>query len=381
MADEQYRWLDRATAERLLSGEPPETVDPTARDQARRLAGTLRALSAPPPADGEELPGEAAAVAAFRKVREEKEGRTKEAPDTAGPAGTRPSDVGLFRIDIPRGDRSGTPDGPRGPRPLRLGLAAALVVGMVGGAAVLAGTGVLSGPSGGSGADPAASASGTHPERPLISSPPKGGAPGGVTPEGEHPDGAAGTAESGTDADGPGAPGEDDRDTGENATRSGRGWKQLAASCRAWRDGENLNGERRHLLENAAGGSSHVGTYCEGVLSTTDPSGGSGTPGTSGTSGTSGAEEDAHPGNGNGGGNGNANGGGQGNGGGNGKSKGRKGQGQSDSPDQGNNGNSPKKGDYDDSEDEDHDQGAEGDESDNGNGGDNGNGNGNDNSQ
>lgn len=371
MADEQYRWLDRATAERLLSGESPEAVDPAARDQARRLAGTLRALSAPPPADGEELPGEAAALAAFRKVREEKEGRTEAAPDTAGPAGTRPSDVGLFRIDIPRGDRSGTPDGPRGPRPLRLGLAAALVVGMVGGAAVLAGTGVLSGPSGGSGADPAASASGTHRERPPISSPPKGG----PTPEGEHPDGAAGTAESGTDAGGTGAPGGNDRDTGENAARSGRGWKQLAASCRAWRDGEKLNGERRHLLENAAGGSSHVGTYCEGVLSTTDPSGGSG------TSGTSGAEEDAHPGNGNGGGNSNVNGGGQGNGNGNGKNKGRKGQGQSNGPDQGNGGNSPKKGDYDDSEDEDQDQGAQGDESDNGNGNGGDNGNGNDNSQ
>ena len=374
MADDQYRWLDRATAERLLSGEPPEAVDPAARDQARRLAGTLRALSAPPPADGEELPGEAAALATFRKVREEEEGREETAPDTAGPAGTRPSDVGLFRLDIPRGDRSGTPDGPRRPRPLRLGLAAALVVGMVGGAAVLAGTGVLSGPSGGSGTDPAASASGTHREQPPISSPPKGGAPGGPTPEGEHPDGAAGTAESGTDADGSGAPGENDRDTGENAARSGRGWKQLAASCRAWRDGERLNGERRHLLENAAGGSSHVGTYCEGVLSTTDPSGGSGTSGTSGTSDASGAEEGTHPGNGNGNGNGGGNANGQGNGNGNGKNKGQKGQGQSNGSDQGNGGNSPKKSDYDDSEDEDDDQGGQGDNG-NGNGGDNGNGN------
>lgn len=378
MADEQYRWLDREAAERLLSGEPPEAVDPAARDQARRLAGTLRALSAPPPADGGELPGEAAALAAFRKVREEEGGRTEAAPDTARPAGTRPSDVGLFRIGTPRGDRSGTPDGPRGPRPLRLGLAAALVVGMVGGAAVLAGTGVLSGPSGGSGTDPAASASGTHPERPLISPPPKGGAPGGVTPEGERPDGAAGTADSGTDTGGSGAPGENDTDTGKNTARSGRGWKQLAASCRAWRDGGKLNGERRHVLENAAGGSSRIGTYCEGVLSRPDPSGGSGTPGTSGTSG---AEEYAHPGN--GGGDGNGNGGGQGNGKGKGKgkNKGQKGRSQSDGGDQGNGGDSPTKGDYDEAKDKDKDKdkdededGDQGEESDQGDQGDNGDG-------
>jgi hypothetical protein len=38
MADEQYRWLDRDTAERLLRGESLEAVDRPTRDQADRLA-------------------------------------------------------------------------------------------------------------------------------------------------------------------------------------------------------------------------------------------------------------------------------------------------------------------------------------------------------
>ncbi|MFF9484559.1 hypothetical protein [Streptomyces sp. NPDC014676] len=277
MADEQHRWLDRGAAERLLSGEPLETADPVARDQAGRLAGTLRALSAPPPSGGEELPGEAAALAAFRKVREEREGRSEAAHGEDRSTGTRPSDIGAIRIGVPHDDRSATADGSRRGRPLGLGLAAALVAGMAGGLAVLAGTGVLSPPDG-SRSDPAASV--THPERPLVSPPPEGAAPGGVTPGG-----AAG------DAEGSRAPGKPDADTGDGAGRAGRGGKQIAAACRAWRDGKALNGEGEHLLEDAAGGSSRVGTYCEDVLSTSD------TPGASGTAGTDGG---AHSGDGNG---------------------------------------------------------------------------------
>ncbi|EHN77872.1 hypothetical protein SMCF_2599, partial [Streptomyces coelicoflavus ZG0656] len=75
MADEQDEWLDRETAELLLRGESPEgleSTDPATRDRAGRLVAALGALSAPPvPADGE-LPGEAAALAAFRKVRAER---------------------------------------------------------------------------------------------------------------------------------------------------------------------------------------------------------------------------------------------------------------------------------------------------------------------
>ncbi|MER5601995.1 hypothetical protein ABT085_33535, partial [Streptomyces sp. NPDC002265] len=71
MADEQYRWLDRETAERLLRGEPPApAVDATARDRAGQLAEALGALSTAAAApNSTELPGEAAAVAAFRAAR------------------------------------------------------------------------------------------------------------------------------------------------------------------------------------------------------------------------------------------------------------------------------------------------------------------------
>ncbi|MGW0302786.1 hypothetical protein ACWDYK_39790, partial [Streptomyces anthocyanicus] len=70
MADEQDKWLDRETAEFLLRGEPLEGADPAVRDRAERLVAALGALAPPVPA-GEELPGEAAALAAFRKVRAE----------------------------------------------------------------------------------------------------------------------------------------------------------------------------------------------------------------------------------------------------------------------------------------------------------------------
>ncbi len=72
MADEQYRWLDSDTAERLLSGESPDVVEPADRERAARLAHTLGSLTSAGPQDGAELPGEAAALAAFRKVRAER---------------------------------------------------------------------------------------------------------------------------------------------------------------------------------------------------------------------------------------------------------------------------------------------------------------------
>ena len=83
MADEQYRWLDRDTAERLLRGEPLDAVDADSRDQADRLTEALEALDAlgmqtaeATPA-GAELPGEAAALAAFRKARTGKNGERR----------------------------------------------------------------------------------------------------------------------------------------------------------------------------------------------------------------------------------------------------------------------------------------------------------------
>ncbi|PAZ16179.1 hypothetical protein CLM62_09770, partial [Streptomyces sp. SA15] len=128
MADEQYRWLDRDTAESLLSGESLEAVDAPARDQAERLAKTLDALTVEPPPTSAELPGEAAALAAFRSARAERGGERAVLGDrTRGSS----SDAGLLRVGRPGQD---TPR-PRRGRVVRLGLAAALAVGMVGGVA------------------------------------------------------------------------------------------------------------------------------------------------------------------------------------------------------------------------------------------------------
>ncbi|MEU2597464.1 hypothetical protein ABZ669_09445 [Streptomyces hirsutus] len=279
MADEQYRWLNRETAERLLNGESPEAVGPADRDQAERLSSALGALSAPPPPAGGELPGEAAALAAFRKVREERTGRAAGAvsavPVAPRAGAAQGTDVGLVRIGAPSADRSGTGRAPRWARPVRFGLAAALTVGMVGGAAVLAGIGVLPTPSGASG--PAATATATAtatgpPERPLPPHPSEKDAPGGVAPGEEQgepsgdADGDTGRQDGpGTGADEGGGLAETGVKTGDLGAGNGRG-KRIASACRALRDGRKLPGNRRRLLEGAAGGSARVGPYCENVL-------------------------------------------------------------------------------------------------------------------
>ncbi|MEV6616107.1 hypothetical protein AB0N31_20035 [Streptomyces sp. NPDC051051] len=264
------RWLTRETAERLLDGETADNaVAPAHRHEADRLArtlGALAAMSAPPAPEDEELPGEAAALAAFRKVRADR------APD-AGPAfspgraaarepapGDEPGfpyrpapvpgeDAGLVRIGGPvrsHGRR------PRLRRPARLGLAAALTVGMVGGVAVAAGTGLLPTPFDDAEPGPAASVSAAAtpgPDRPL-GSPTPGASPGGTGPA--TPDGGT----RGTSAPGPDGSADD----------SGARADDLAASCREKGAGRALAAERRRTLERAAGGSARVPAYCAGLL-------------------------------------------------------------------------------------------------------------------
>ncbi|MFD7470384.1 hypothetical protein ACFV7N_37625, partial [Streptomyces tendae] len=154
MADEQDKWLDRETAELLLRGEPLEGGDPASRDRAMRLVVALSALSAPPVPADEELPGEAAALAAFRKVRAERADGSAQAAGALGHgAAHRPPETGLVRI----GTRGEGARRPRRGRPLRLGLAAALTVGMIGGVAGAARPGVRAAPGGAGGArNPAA---------------------------------------------------------------------------------------------------------------------------------------------------------------------------------------------------------------------------------
>ncbi|WP_210593839.1 extensin [Streptomyces sp. GESEQ-35] len=264
MADEQCRWLDRETAELLLRGASLEAVDPAARDRAARLAETLGALSAAPPPTGAELPGEAAALAAFRKVRAEK----GEGTVVFGGARHGAADAGLVRIGTPvRAERR-----PHWARPLRLGVAAALAAVMVGGVGVAAGTGVLPTPFGGEEPAPGASVSAAAtPERPLVSPPPK-----------DTPDGGSGTPAPEDAPSGPtgGPPPQHTQPGGqapdENPGTQGRAdgfrnwWGSVTAACRDVRDGKELPADRRRALQDMAGGSGRVTKYCKAVLNAAD---------------------------------------------------------------------------------------------------------------
>ncbi|WP_051813380.1 hypothetical protein [Streptomyces sp. NRRL S-340] len=295
MADEQYRWLDRDTAERLLRGEPPDTADVTVRDQAQRLADVLRTLSAAPavpPSDAAaELPGEAAALAAFRKVRAERaDARAGQAVAASAEAARRhgagpAADAGLVRL-APHTSRNGQRanpvrsrrPGPRLGRPVRLALSATLAAGALGGVAAAATTGVLPTPFGGDEPAPAASvspsATSARPSPPFAGSgegsgdgsgaPTPGGA--GVT-AGPSAGDASATDRDGDGAAGHGSPAAGDGDRTGQGGQGGR-WGRLSAACRDLRDGKVLDTGRKHVLDGAAGGSSRVWTYCKGVLKT-----------------------------------------------------------------------------------------------------------------
>ncbi|MEU6535137.1 hypothetical protein [Streptomyces sp. NPDC047000] len=317
MADEQYRWLDGETAELLLRGDSVKavgSVDPSARDQAERLAGTLGALSVPSTATEGELPGEAAAVAAFRKAAEARTAEPAPGPST----GRDPSgDVGLVRIGRP--ERSaGRRARFRPSRPVRLGLAAALLFGSAGGAAALAATGVIPGPFDDSEPGPAVTV------------------PAAVTPDRAEgsttPDGAA-TGGPGTSPTGAGATGGPGGGTGRKGSSAGpvpgvtgpsgagvSGRQGVTAACRDLRDGKNLGAGRTRKLEEAAGGADRVPAYCQDVLRSAGES--TGSPNGQDTGNATG----------NGGGQGNGNAGGNGNGGGQGEQGDQNGGGDDNGP-------------------------------------------------
>ncbi|MGW1541167.1 hypothetical protein ACWCPM_13170 [Streptomyces sp. NPDC002309] len=264
MADEQYRWLDRETAERLLSGEPLDAAANVTRRQADRLAGTLGALSPEPPLNSDELPGEAAALAAFRKVRAD---RDSEQAVLRVPGEIAASDAGLVRIGARTGGRAHAARRPCRGRPVRMGLAAALAVAMVGGVAVAAGTGVLDTPFHEDAPRPAASVSAAEPpERPQVPpSPTRREQPGSPTPDASAGDPAVGA---------PGTSGDDTpsgREESGKGTRDSRGWwRALTSACRDLREGRSLDDDRERALRQAAGGHARVRAYCEVVLGGSD---------------------------------------------------------------------------------------------------------------
>ncbi|WP_316747640.1 hypothetical protein [Streptomyces herbicida] len=270
MADEQYKWLNRETAEHLLRGESLEAVDAAAREQAERLAKALGALSPDTtPADAE-LPGEEAALAAFRKAREAtaaEELAVGHGDESAVRRTGRSSDVGLVRIGSP----SRAARRPRWARPARLGLAAVLAVGMVGGVAVAAGTGALPTPFGDEKPGPGASVSAAvTPDRPA-GSPSRDNVQGGTSGTPTPSDTAGGYPSAGSSRDAAGKDGGDGRSTDERGTPgtadgTGTWGRSVAEACRDIRDGKTLGSDRRRALEGAAGGSARVWKYCRAVL-------------------------------------------------------------------------------------------------------------------
>ena len=303
MADEQDRWLDRDAAERLLRGEPPAVTDADSRARAERLAEALAALAATPSPTSEELPGEEAAVAAFRAARHDH--ATALHPGFAAQS----ADAGLVRLGRPRADGRRA----RRWRTVRFGLAATVAAGMIGGVAVAAGTGVLRTPF----RDDPAPAASVSPAltSPLPSATPSPGTPGTGSLSSTRPGAASGAPgqdssardEAGAGSTATGRPGDTgDRAWGRDADR----WTEMRSSCRDMARGKVLGPERLRDLADAAGGGGRVQAYCKGVL-------GGGDEGSGHYGGGKGRD-----GNGNGG-----NGGGKGSGGGNGNGGGNSGGG------------------------------------------------------
>ncbi|MEU9290827.1 hypothetical protein AB0D57_40905 [Streptomyces sp. NPDC048275] len=322
MADEHYKWLDREAAERLLRGEPLDAVDADTQGRADRLAEALGALAAEPALSSAELPGEAAALAAFRKTRTAKNGEAAEL-GRRGRAHAAPhsSDAGLVRLGrpVPGGSRA------RWRRPVRFGLAAALAAGMIGGVAFAAGTGVLPTPFRDDSPNPAATVSAAvTPDRPLVSPSPgatrtdgsaaplpgatTSGSPGSGSSTGSS-SGSSGSSGSSQDearggATASGQPGS----FGAGASgRSSEWWSRARLSCRDVLDGKALEADRKRVLENAAGGGGRVKAYCKVILGQADGSigqdrsdrsdqdtGDDDQDSGSGSGGDSGGEDDAH---------------------------------------------------------------------------------------
>ncbi|MEU4208568.1 hypothetical protein AB0F13_00965 [Streptomyces sp. NPDC026206] len=285
-------WLDDDAVERLLRGESVvaesaavagDGSDKSARIAAERLDAALKSLTGPLP-DGP-LPGEEAALAAFRRAHAA--GAAPAVPHAAGP-------VAVLRSFLHR--------------PAKAALALTLAGCAVGGVAVAAGTGVLPGPFGRAGKEPAPAASVTvaggaetlAPGTPGPRATPSPGASGrgrtgGPDAHDTRRPGGTGTPDApggrtGEPGRSPSASPRDDGDTkgkgdsgdtsGDANARGGRAW--AARICREFLTNGTQRGgvdddEVRTLERNAGGpGAAAVRAYCERLLSALDATGGAG---------------------------------------------------------------------------------------------------------
>ncbi|MGP3773864.1 hypothetical protein ACTWJ8_23920 [Streptomyces sp. SDT5-1] len=263
MADEHDKWLNRDAADRLLRGEPPAVPGDAAR-QADRMAAALHALADVPAGPDGELPGEEAALKAFR------EARTVTAANTAvngAAAGT----THALRPVRPKRRTAGS--GQRWGRPARFGVVAAFAACMVGGVAVAAGTGVLPSPFRGSD-DPAPAASvsaAASPDRPLASASAGVEEDGHAVPSPTRSPSATGSPSHSQDTP---REGRTSKDEGPKATVPGGAdaraeARRLVDTCRKYRGGE-LGSEDVQRLESSAkslGQSPRsLGRFCDRVL-------------------------------------------------------------------------------------------------------------------
>ncbi|MGW4030063.1 hypothetical protein ACWEFL_12195 [Streptomyces sp. NPDC004838] len=275
MANERYEWLDKETAERLLRGEPVEALDERARIQVARLNQALYAAARPQlrthPDDGAgEMPGEAAALAAFRKVRAE--------------AATGGQSLGMVRI----APRPRSPFRTRLGLPVRFGVAAAVAGFAFGGVAVASGTGFLPSPFDGT-PGPVSSVSAPTPD-PLVTESPRNRK--AVPPQPSGPAGTVGTPSatgdpgsesSDTDppaiatgeAEGPGK-GKKKGQQGKQGKRKTDRHLKTVKACEDYRDG-TIDAESRKFLEQAAKGPARIREFCDRMLRGTGSGTGSGT--------------------------------------------------------------------------------------------------------
>lgn len=284
MADERNRWLDEAAADKLLRGELVAPVaDHHARAEAALLRAALDALAPPPAVGGPELPGEAAALAAFRAVR----------------GGARPEAVTAGAAHEPLVELAhAAPVGVRTSRwsaTVRFGLAAALASIAVGGLAAAAGAGLLDQPlNTAAGRGPAVSVS-TDADRPAPTQDGGGAEPLPPVPlrptplrEGESSAAAGGSHTPGTQGHTP--PGFGTGNSSEpvsvGGTGKGAGKDRLPDGgttiggtrdrdvestlkatdlCEDYRSGR-LDDDRRERLSKLAKGAAKIARYCEALL-------------------------------------------------------------------------------------------------------------------
>ncbi|MEU9700818.1 hypothetical protein [Streptomyces sp. NPDC047981] len=287
MADEQDRWLDQEAAESLLRGEPVDPVDDHTRAEADRLARALAEIRPAPLAHAVdvELPGEAAALAAFRAAAAER-GTTVR---SAAHASHRPRAVAeLDTVRITRAQNAR-----RWGRSLRYGLAAAVAAVAVGGVAVASGSGML--PFTADGPTPAGSVSAADTAGPLSShSPDSSQTPGPrvdtVTPsaphDGEHgspgasPSSPPTPAPSATTASGGGTGGPDGSGghggTGDGTPEPGKSTSpadkdgdssgaKIVKACQDLRAGRIDESAKRRLAQSARTGET-LRRFCDRVL-------------------------------------------------------------------------------------------------------------------